>query len=302
MSAAVTLEMFTDPRPFLAAAGEHLAADPVTGTVIATVSEQMVRSLEAGDPPAQLPYEMWWAVIRDASGAVVGEAMRTAPFAPYPLFVLAMPEIAARELARILHSRGEEVGGVNGALPAAWQVADELAALTGGTARVWEHTRLFELGDLVEPERPTGSLRAARIVEGPLALDWFRDFHTEADKQAGREPDPSLAEHVGIDDVLVRIEEGRIWFWVDENDRPVHLTGASAPSYGVARIGPVYTPPEQRGRGYASAAVAAVSRRILDDGVRACLFTDQANPVSNAIYQRLGYRPVVDMGNLHVRG
>jgi predicted GNAT family acetyltransferase len=62
----------------------------------------------------------------------------------------------------------------------------------------------------------------------------------------------------------------------------------------------VYTPKEHRGRGYASAAVAAVSRMLRDQGARVTLFTDQANPVSNAIYQRLGYRPVVDQANLLV--
>jgi predicted GNAT family acetyltransferase len=65
-------------------------------------------------------------------------------------------------------------------------------------------------------------------------------------------------------------------------------------------VGPVYTPPEHRGRGYASAAVAEVSRQILAAGDRACLFTDQANPTSNRIYESLGYRPVGDMVNLLV--
>ncbi len=70
----------------------------------------------------------------------------------------------------------------------------------------------------------------------------------------------------------------------------MHLTGVNPPSYGVARVGPVYTPKSHRGRGYASAAVAEVSQRILDEGGRACLFTDQANPTSNKIYEALGYR------------
>jgi predicted GNAT family acetyltransferase len=78
----------------------------------------------------------------------------------------------------------------------------------------------------------------------------------------------------------------------------VYVTGASRPIFGVSRIGPVYTPREQRGRGYAGATVAAVSRRLLDEDARVCLFTDQANPVSNALYERLGFRPVVDMANL----
>jgi predicted GNAT family acetyltransferase len=71
-------------------------------------------------------------------------------------------------------------------------------------------------------------------------------------------------------------------------------------SLGVARIGPVYTPPEHRGHGWASNAVAEVSRRVQAHGVRVCLFTDQANPTSNKLYAALGYRPVVDMANLLV--
>ena len=78
----------------------------------------------------------------------------------------------------------------------------------------------------------------------------------------------------------------------------MHLTGANPPSFGVARVGPVYTPPAQRGRGWASNAVAEVSRRIQAEGAQVCLFTDQANPTSNKIYADLGYRPVVDMANL----
>ena len=67
--------------------------------------------------------------------------------------------------------------------------------------------------------------------------------------------------------LLPRIEQGRVWLWEDEHGEPVHLTAANPPAYGVARIGPVYTPREQRGRGYASAAVAEVSRLLLDDGL-----------------------------------
>jgi predicted GNAT family acetyltransferase len=78
----------------------------------------------------------------------------------------------------------------------------------------------------------------------------------------------------------------------------VHLTGVSPPSFGVARVGPVYTPPAQRGRGWASNAVAEISRRIQAEGARVCLFTGQANPTSNKIYAALDYQPVADMANL----
>ena len=80
----------------------------------------------------------------------------------------------------------------------------------------------------------------------------------------------------------------------------MHLTGANPPAFGVARIGPVYTPPEQRRKGYAGAAVAQVSQLFLDAGARVCLYTDQANPTSNGIYQALGYGAVVDQVNLRI--
>jgi predicted GNAT family acetyltransferase len=70
--------------------------------------------------------------------------------------------------------------------------------------------------------------------------------------------------------------------------------GGATPS-GI-RIGPVYTPPELRGRGYASALVAELTRRLIAGGRQFCfLFTDLANPTSNSIYQRVGYRPVTDV-------
>jgi predicted GNAT family acetyltransferase len=80
------------------------------------------------------------------------------------------------------------------------------------------------------------------------------------------------------------------------DDRPVSLAGYGGPTRHGIRIGPVYTPPAERRRGYASACVAALSQQLLDRGRRFCfLFTDLANPTSNHIYQQIGYRPVSDV-------
>src|SRR4051812_24917720 len=148
LSTEPSVELFEDPAAFLDVAGEHLAADPVLTTVVATVSERARADDERGVPAPDGP--RWWAVVRDPAGAVVGAAMRTAPFPPYPLYVLPMPDEAARALVAVLRGRGEDVPAVNGALPAAEVVARESAALSGGTASVHEHMRLFELGRLVE--------------------------------------------------------------------------------------------------------------------------------------------------------
>jgi len=285
-----------DPARFLERAAAHLAADPVTSTVVATVAERMV---QAAPSTPTAPYS-WFAVVTDPSGGVAGVAMRTAPFAPYPPYLLAMPDAAAVALADALSGRGEEVGGVNGALPAAQVFADRVAERTGGTVTVTMHTRLFELGTLVDPAPVRGRLRQAYDEEAPLALDWFRRFHVDADEQAGHVGHADRGEAATMDDVRERIRRGRVWMWVDDGDTPRHLTGANPPAFGVARIGPVYTPKEHRGRGYASAAVAEVSRHLLAEGSRVTLFTDQANPTSNRIYLALGFEPVVDMVDLAV--
>ncbi len=297
---AYELRFLTDPAAFLALADEYLAADPVVGTIVATVAHRVIEQGES--PRAVGPGEgappHWWLVVLDAAGRVVGTGMRSAPFEPYPPYLLPMPDEAALALARELHARGEDVRGVNGALPATRLVADELARLGGGSVEVEMHTRLFELGDLLAPAPAPGRLRLATEDDLPLVTRWWRAFHLDADAQAGREPGASHHEAPADEELARRIRSGVVWLWVAPSGEPVHVTGANPPALGVARVGPVYTPPEQRGRGYAAAAVAEVSRLLRDAGSRVCLFTDQANPVSNRLYMALGYRPVVDMVNL----
>ena len=226
--------------------------------------------------------------------------MRTARTPPHPMFVLPMPDGAAVAIARAVHERGESVGGLNGSLPAAEVMAGELARLQGDTVEVAQHTRLFELGELVAPAVVPGSLRTATLDDLDLAKEWVDRFMHDADVQAGRDPDAHGREEIAPEDLLRKIEQGVYWFWLDETGERVHLTGANPPAFGVARIGPVYTPPEHRRKGYAGAAVAQVSQLFLDAGARVCLYTDQANPTSNGIYQAIGYRPVVDQVNLRI--
>ena len=288
------LQFCADPGEFLAAAGDYLAAGPVVSTVVTTVTHRLLA--QQADGIAQ-PGRNWWLVVRNAS-AVVGAGMRTAPFAPYPPFLLPMPDEAAVALARALHERGEEVLGLNGALPAVDLCAAELTRLGGGRVQVSQHTRLHELGELVWPAPVPGGLQAATEDDVDLVMEWFGAFMGDADEQAGRPRGASAHEVPDRAEMLRRLRAGGLWFWVTRAGERVHLTGVSPPSFGVARVGPVYTPPAQRGRGWASNAVAEISRRIQAQGARVCLFTDQANPTSNKIYAALGYQPVADMANL----
>ncbi|RYB96093.1 GNAT family N-acetyltransferase [Nocardioides glacieisoli] len=292
------LEFFTAPQPFLDVAGDLLAAEPVLGSVIASVTSRTAREIASGtDSWAEVgaPFERWWVVVRDDAGTVVSAAMRTAPFKPYPTFALPMSDDAAYALATALHERGEHLGGANGALPGAEVLARATAELAGGEMVSEKATRLWECTSVEVPPAPEGRLRLATEDDAELVLAWFTAFHAEADEQAGREPDPESGEHNTLDSVLIRIREGVEWLWELPDGTVAHLTGSGLPSYGVARIGPVYTPREHRGGGIASYVVGELTRRGLEAGNRMCLFTDQANPTSNKIYAGLGYEPVVEM-------
>ncbi len=76
---------------------------------------------------------------------------------------------------------------------------------------------------------------------------------------------------------------------------PVSMAMLRAPAAGVSRIGPVFTPRTHRDHGYGSAVTAAAAGLARESGVDdVVLFADLANPVSNAIYQRIGFEPVID--------
>ncbi len=119
----------------------------------------------------------------------------------------------------------------------------------------------------------------------PLLLDCLRAFGAEVlnEGDPDRDNPGQLVEHR-----LTSAEAG-FDLWEDGNE-PVSLAGWSGPTPNGIRIGPVYTPPDLRGRGYATALVAELSATLLEQGRRFCfLFTDLANPTSNAIYERIGY-------------
>ena len=146
--------------------------------------------------------------------------------------------------------------------------------------------RLFRLGELLPPRPgPEGTARLAAGTDRDLLAGWFGAFAREVGEPSGEDHRAAVAERLGYAGITVW-EDGGV---------PVSVAGRTRAVAGMVRVGPVYTPPEMRGHGYAGAATAAVSQAALDAGVReVVLYTDLANPTSNALYQRLGYRPVED--------
>jgi len=160
-------------------------------------------------------------------------------------------------------------------------------ALAGGAFQRMHSERVYELRQVIHPTDVPGALRVATEADRPLVADWMYAFTVEA----GLDGTPESAAETAAQ----RIDARDIFLWEVSPGQPVSLAGKPRHStHGVA-IGPVYTPPAFRRRGYAGACVATLSQQMLDAGWQFCaLFTDLANPTSNSVYQKIGYRPVGD--------
>lgn len=164
---------------------------------------------------------------------------------------------------------------------------------TGQTFRVAMKQRIYRLDAVVPVAEVPGTMRPATAADRSLLVRWIAAFTDEVG------PEPVDAED-WADRALASDPALRGAYLWEHDDTPVSLVGYSGPTSHGMRIGPVYTPPEHRGHGYASAGTAAVSQMLLDGGRRFCfLFTDLANPTSNKIYQAIGYRPVIDVDMYH---
>lgn len=282
------VRFFTDAAAFLRAAGPVLERDPLGHSIIATVAHRRAAVAE----PVETASPHWYALIGDGSAAV-GVAMRTHPDPPHAGFVPSLPDAAVAALASALADRGERVPAWNGDLDAARALCE--AAVPGARVEVLMRTRLFELREVVWPRRPGGELRPAGPDDEDLVVRWLAAFHRDMDVQGGRTPRPDRQpDRAGV---RASLAAGLVWLW-EVAGEVVHLTCAQPSMFGVSRIGPVYTPDEWRGRGYAAWVVATLSQRALDAGLRPCLYTDRANPVSNRVYRRIGYQRVRDEGNV----
>lgn len=222
----------------------------------------------------------------EADGAVVAVFLHTPP---YRLNISTSDHPEAMDLAATaLHAAGHNMPGVNGPVPPARAFADRWRALTG---RDWTELlalRIFAAREVHPMPEVPGTLRRATHEDRPLLIEWFAAFAMDTGLAEERE---QLIRSV---DSRLESEHGGIWLW-EVAGVPVSLVATAGPTPHGIRIGPVYTPPEHRRSGYASAATAAVSQLQFDAGREfVFLFTDLANKTANHIYQTIGYQPVCD--------
>ena len=243
-----------------------LRSDPVQHNLILTLLEQRRAQPEPG--------RYGIAYCRDD---VVGVSFQS-PLT-YHASVTPMPPGAIEPLVQEIATVAPDLPGVAGDAATTARFAGRWAELMKVPAKPVEGQRLYVLDSLQPPNGVPGQARRAAADDADVLAGWGQAFEREA------------GSPVSVDALREQVRAGLFWVWDDGG--PVAMARYTDAIGGVARIGLVYTPPEKRGRGYASACTAATSQVAFDAGADRCvLYTDLENPVSNAIYRRLGYEPV----------
>ena len=172
-----------------------------------------------------------------------------------------------------------------GAVEQVQPVVEVWTQRTGRVPRVAMHQRVYQLTTVEPVVGVTGSLRLATTADADLVLEWVAAFEREALAAILPQSPRAVVER--------RSAAGELYLWCDPEPRT--MAGWARPTRRAVAVNGVYTPVAWRGRGYATACVAALSALMLDRGFELCvLYTDLANPTSNAIYSRIGYRPIRD--------
>jgi len=254
---------------YLCEVESFLLADPVVCSVLLTTP------LGRGEPLDPSAPNLWcWA---ERGSDVVAVAQHTPPFGAY---VSPGDDAALAALAELMHRLRPELLSVGGirrsvdAFAAAWPGAV-------GAEKMATHLYACYPDDLTIPD-VAGLLRLAEPSDTDLLRDWVNGFVADTGVPAPVRTD--LEE---------RIAAGRLWVW-QVDDQPVSMAGTQVPVGGVARVSLVYTPPQQRSRGWAAACTAGVTALQHQRGLSCMLYADAANPVSNGVYIRIGYSQVAE--------
>lgn len=237
--------------------------------------------------------------LRNTLFGTIAASARQPDAAPWAAYLAADPRVAAArseaatpvaltngwdapaELTDAIAALDPPAVAVGGPVP----IVDAVSELLGGAVTGRTAERLHRLDALQPPRGVSGTARLAGIDDLDRIGEWAGAFAAEAFGRPFPGSRRAMAERY--------LDTCHCWLWEDAGT-PRAMAIARASHYGVARIGPVYTPPAERGHGYASGATAAASRAILEAGAVPCLYTDLANPTANRIYAAIGFIPVAD--------
>jgi predicted GNAT family acetyltransferase len=273
----VQLERHPDATSFLERAGDFLLEREAQHNLILGLSSRLRTE------PRLYGEDPYFASVSE-SDRVVGVVMRTPP---HNLILSMIDDDRALDL--IAEDAREVFGGLPGVVGPKEPVA-KFARLWHEPAEIGIRQRVYRASRASPPEGVSGSMRAYEEADRELVIGWMDAFVEEALPSAP----PEDSEHWVDRNQSESNPDGGLELWIDEG-RPVSFAGYGGLTPNGIRIGPVYTPPELRGRGYGSAVTARVTKDQLESGRDYCfLYTDLSNPTSNRIYVNIGYERVCD--------
>lgn len=274
----VPIELLISAAEFLLRTQSLRAADPFRTNILGSVATAVA--------DGSLTYDsyLWWVLI-DGQGQMIGAAMRTAP---HGMVLSPMPVNAISELAQAVSLQDDELPSVSGPTTVVEKFIEEYRKTQSHgslrTAEMEEQHLLYALGELSMPS-VNGVMTTASLDDYELLLKWYLEFSQDTGVLM---PNPQGSINAGLGRNSYR-------FWLVEGEKVClagHAPLVNTPSGTVARIGPVYTPPQHRRNGFAGALTAALSQELVEQGTKAMLYTDAANPTSNSIYQKIGYEQI----------
>lgn len=229
--------------------------------------------------PVRYPDPAYLSMV-EIDGEIVATAIRTPP---HKLLLSKASNLEALNLI-VGDLEREILPGVMGLVPEVDIFLQARQQLTGQSYRLSIAMKIHQLKAVQPVATANGHLRLATERDRDLLLEWLPAFNTEIGFEVNED-----IEWI----VTNQLKTKNTYLW--EDNAPVSLAGGRKFTTTAGRIGPVYTPPAYRQKGYATACVAALSQKLLDEGCDRCfLLTDLANPTSNHIYQEIGYVPVCD--------
>lgn len=190
------------------------------------------------------------------------------------------------EISQMIAEKIEGVSGIIGDRNLVLEIADKLLGLYGIRYKVQMNQKIYELQKVKKPPQGKGSLRKAELTDLPLISNWVYQFCEDINEQISVETARKKAEEI--------ITNQSLYVW-EINELVVSMANTTRPTQNNITINLVYTPKNERKKGYASNCVAALSQQLLNDGYKTTsLYTDADNPTSNKIYMEIGYEEIAE--------
>ena len=273
---------FNNPEDFLDVAGEALYRNEALNCLMVGIVEALT-----GNMHYYSEHDPYLGVV-SRDGEVILAGTMTPPFGLVVVPIEEDVRLALALLVQGLLHEGFSPPDVHGVRPYAQQFAEIWSGRTGKEVRLEMEQRIYTLEEVSQPVGVPGEFLQAGTEHAGLITQWMQAFEVEA-----LQVEPSDTDRLH-QSVLRRIEAGHWFLWQNAGEI-VSMCLRTRPTRNGCSISGVYTPPGKRGSGYASACVAALSQRLLDEGFSfTSLFTDLANPTSNQIYMKMGYQPLAD--------